>query len=151
MLGRRLEDPLGIEGPAGGAPGLGLLDVVTEMSGDKTLTQMDALHLASGAAVRGYEMHIGRTEGADRTRPFLRFADGRTDGATSADGRVSGCYLHGIFANDDFRHAFLASLRERQSSGLAYEAEIESVLDGLAAHLTQHLDLDRILEIARAR
>ena len=151
MLGRRLEDPLGIEGAAGGAAGLGLLDVATEMTGDKALVEVEARHADSETELRGYEMHIGRTQGPDRARPFARFADGRTDGAVSADGRVAGCYLHGIFANDAFRHSFLAALRDRQASGLSYEAEIEAVLDGLARHLGRHLDLDRILEIARAR
>ncbi len=151
MLGRRLDDPLGIEGPAGGAPGLGLLDVATEMAGDKRLVEVRGRHEGSGAELRGYEMHIGRTEGPDRQRPFLRLADGRTDGATSADGRVAGCYLHGLFGNDGFRHAFLAAIRTRQASALAYEAELEAVLDELAGHLGRHLDLDRILEIAVAR
>jgi adenosylcobyric acid synthase len=151
MLGRRLEDPLGIEGAAGGVAGLGLLEVATEMTGDKTLSEIHASHVASGTAVRGYEMHIGRTDGEDRQRPFVQFADGRSDGAISTDGRVAGCYLHGIFARDEFRHAFLASIRDRQASGLAYEAEIDTVLDGLAQHLSRHLDLDRILEIAHAR
>ncbi len=151
MLGRRLDDPLGIEGPAGGAPGLGLLDVATEMAGDKRLVEVRGRHEGSGAELRGYEMHICRTEGPDRQRPFLRLADGRTDGATSADGRVAGCYLHGLFGNDGFRHAFLAAIRTRQASALAYEAELEAVLDELAGHLGRHLDLDRILEIAVAR
>jgi len=151
MLGRRLEDPLGIEGPAGGVAGLGLLDLATEMTGDKTLSEVSATHVASGTPLRGYEMHIGRTEGPDRQRPFVQFADGRSDGAISADGRVAGCYLHGIFAQDDFRHEFLAAIRDRQASGLAYGAEIETVLDGLAQHLSRHLDLDRILEIAHGR
>jgi adenosylcobyric acid synthase len=151
MLGRRLEDPLGIEGPAGEVSGLGLLDLTTEMTGDKTLSEISATHVASGISLRGYEMHIGRTQGADRQRPFVQFADGRSDGAISGDGRVAGCYLHGIFAQDEFRHAFLAAIRDRQASGLAYEAEIETVLDGLAQHLSRHLDLDRILEIAHGR
>jgi len=121
------------------------------MTGDKTLSEVSAIHVASGTALRGYEMHIGRTEGADRQRPFVQFADGRSDGAISGDGRVAGCYLHGIFAQDEFRHAFLAAIRDRQASGLAYETEIERVLDGLAQHLSRHLDLDRILEIAHGR
>jgi adenosylcobyric acid synthase len=148
MLGRRIDDPTGIEGPAGSAPGLGVLDLTTEMSGDKTLTEVGGRHMASGASLGGYEMHIGRTEGPDRRRPFARLDDGRDEGAVSADGRVAGCYLHGLFAQDDFRHAFLAAICERPASGIAYESEIEAVLDGLADHLGRHLDLGRILEIA---
>ena len=151
MLGCRIDDPLGIEGPAGGMPGLGFLGLSTEMSGDKSLTEVRGRHLASGAQLRGYEMHIGRTQGPDRGRPFIRLDDGRDEGAVSADGRIAGCYLHGLFAEDHFRHAFLSAIRHRPASGVAYEAEIEAVLDSLAEHLARHLDLDRILEIACGR
>ena len=151
MLGRRIDDPLGIEGPPGNMPGLGLLDLSTEMSGDKSLAEVRGRHLASGASLRGYEMHMGCTEGPDRGRPFIRLDDGRDEGAASADGRVAGCYLHGLFAEDDFRHAFLSALRDRPASAVVYETEVEAVLDGLAEHLARHLDLDRILGIARGR
>jgi len=149
MLGRSLGDPQGLEGPAGTQPGLGLLDVETEMTGDKTLAEASGVEIASGAAVRGYEMHIGRTQGAGLARPWLRLA-GRPEGAVSDDGRVMGCYLHGLFAGDGFRHAFLARIRDRAASGLAYEAEVERTLDALAEHLETHLDLDGLLAVARA-
>jgi adenosylcobyric acid synthase len=74
---------------------------------------------------------------------------GRPEGAVSADGRVMGCYLHGIFGADDFRHAFLNRMKARAPSGLAYEAEVEAVLDRLAEHLETHLDLDALLAAAR--
>ena len=76
---------------------------------------------------------------------------GRPDGAVSADGRVMGCYLHGLFAADGFRHAFLSRLKNRAASGLAYDAEVDAVLDRLAAHLETHLDLDRLLDAAGRR
>ena len=101
MLGRSVADPLGVEGPAGGvAPGLGLLAVDTVMEGDKVLTEIDGVD-ADGVAVRGYEMHMGRTGGPDAARPLLVLG-GRPDGAVSRDGLVSGCYLHGLFAADGF-------------------------------------------------
>ncbi len=93
-------------------------------------------------------MHVGRTSGADRDRPMLKLGDA-TDGAISADGRISGCYLHGLFASDGFRHAFLDRLRARDASGLAYEAQVERVLDELADHLETHLDLDGLLAAAQ--
>jgi len=149
MLGRRLRDPDGIEGPPGEADGLGLLDIETTLTGDKTLSEAEGVELASGTAVRGYEMHVGRTSGPDLARPMLRLGS-RDEGAVSADGKVMGCYLHGLFAADDFRHAFLGRLTARAASGVAYEAEIEAVLDRLAAHLEAHLDLDRLLVAAGA-
>ncbi|MBP0587644.1 cobyric acid synthase CobQ, partial [Mycobacterium tuberculosis] len=90
--------------------------------------------------ISGYEMHIGETTGPDLARPFCRLADGRGDGAVSADGRVAGTYLHGLFAGDAFRTAYLAELGA--PSALAYEAEIERILDALAAHLERHVDVD---------
>jgi adenosylcobyric acid synthase len=149
MLGRMLRDPGGVEGAPGEAQGLGLLDIETELSGDKTLTEAEGVELASGEAVRGYEMHVGATTGADLARPMLELA-GRPEGAVSADGRVMGCYLHGLFAADGFRHAFLNRLRNRAISGVAYEAEIENTLDRLAEHLEAHLDLDALLQAAQA-
>jgi adenosylcobyric acid synthase len=92
-------------------------------------------------------MHVGVTEGVDCARPFLAIGN-RPDGAVSADGRVMGCYVHGLFAADRFRHAFLNNLRQRAESGLAYEAGVDQALDELAAHLERHADLDRMLEIA---
>jgi adenosylcobyric acid synthase len=77
--------------------------------------------------------------------------DGRLDGAVSADGRVMGCYLHGLFASDGFRRAFLRDLGAREPSRQAYETRVEATLDGLADHLERALDLDRILAIALAR
>ena len=147
MLGTTISDPQGIEGPAGHAPGLGLLDVETELTGDKTLTEAVGTDLDTGAPVRGYEMHVGKTSGPGLARPMIQLADG-VDGAVSADGKVMGCYLHGLFASDPFRHAFLGRLRARASSGLAYEAEVERVLDDLADHLETHLDVDGLLAAA---
>ena len=149
ILGRTIKDPEGVEGGPGEAEGLGLLDIETELSGGKTLVEAGGVEVASGQAVRGYEMHVGATSGPDLARPLLRLGD-RPEGAVSADGRVMGCYLHGLFAADGFRHAFLNRIRTRQSSGLAYEAEVEGTLDELADHLEAHMKLERLLEVARA-
>ncbi len=150
MLGARLDDPDGTEGPAGAVDGLGLLAVDTTLAGDKALVEVTGTERASGLKVRGFEMHIGRTTGADTARPMLDL-DGRPDGAVSADGRVMGTYLHGIFADDTFRHAFLSRLRAREASGVAYDALVERVLDELADHLQRHVDLERILDLASRR
>ena len=149
MLGTRVADPDGIEGPPGDAAGLGLLDVETVIGGDKSLFEVTGTERLTGAAVSGYEMHMGRTTGADTARPWVSFADGRTDGAVSKEGRVMAAYLHGIFASDSFRTGFLARLRDGRASEIDYEAKVERALDGLAAHLETHLDLDALLNLAR--
>jgi adenosylcobyric acid synthase len=148
MLGRQVHDPLGLEGPAGSAAGLGLLDVETTLSASKTLTQVRAIHGATGTALDGYEIHLGQTAGPDCSRPFAHIGT-VPDGATSANGRVMGTYIHGCFASDGFRTAFLKSL-DAAPGALAFEEEIESTLDDLARHLENSLDLDQILALARA-
>jgi adenosylcobyric acid synthase len=150
MLGRRIADPTGIEGPPGAADGLGLLDLDTVLTGGKQLDEVRGWELASGEPIRGYEMHLGRTSGPALARPMLDL-DGRPDGAVSADGRIMGCYVHGLFAADGFRHAFLARLKTRAPSGLAFEQQIEATLDALADHFGAHVDLDGLLALAGSR
>ncbi|MEM6385045.1 MAG: cobyric acid synthase [Pseudomonadota bacterium] len=147
MLGRLIEDPDGIEGAPGTAAGLALLDVETEMTGDKRLTQIAAEHDASGLGFTGYEMHKGRTTGPATARPFARI-DGRPEGARSPDGRVQGSYLHGMFRDDAFRRHFLETLAI-PSSDFTYDTVVEDTLDALGAHLETHLDLDRLFALAR--
>jgi adenosylcobyric acid synthase len=148
ILGRVVRDPGGIEGAPGEAEGLGLLEIETELAGDKTLAEADGVEVASGEVVRGYEMHLGASRGPGLARPMLELA-GKPEGAVSEDGRVMGCYLHGLFAADGFRHAFLSRLKAREVSGVAYEAEVDRILDRLAEHLEAHLDLDALLAAAR--
>jgi len=148
ILGKRIADPNGVESPPGEAEGLGLLDVETVMGEEKTLELVSGVSVADAAPFEGYEMHMGATQGADCARPLLRLSDGKLEGAVSPDGRVSGAYVHGLFANDAQRAALLARLGAAPST-LRYEAMIEETLDGLADHCARHLDLDRLLEIAR--
>ena len=145
MLGQHIADPNGIEGPPSEAQGLGLLDISTVMTGHKTLVEIEGSHLATGAPVKGYEMHIGVTKGD--VQPMLNLG-GHGDGAVQ--GLVQGCYLHGLFSSDRFRQAYLAQLNPAVQSALAYDALVEKTLDDLAAHMEANLDLDHFLELARA-
>jgi adenosylcobyric acid synthase len=148
MLGKTIADPDGIDGPAGTVAGLGLLDITTVMSADKSTREVSGIHNASGAPVHGYEIHLGRTEGPDCARPLVTIA-GRADGASSADGRIQGTYVHGLFASDAFRRAWLGAFGT--TSRLAYGERVEQALDALADHLETHLDVEAILTIARSR
>jgi adenosylcobyric acid synthase len=147
MLGRSIADPDGIEGPPGSARGLGHLDVTTVLSGNKKLAPISG-KTSDGTPFQGYEMHIGITEGADRSRPFAYRDDGSNEGAISRDGRVIGTYAHGLFGDDRQRSAWLTRLGGDPSLH-RYEADIEETLDRLAEHLSAHVDLDQLLKMAR--
>jgi adenosylcobyric acid synthase len=145
MLGRTVADPEGIEGAPGAVAGLGLLPVATVLGGDKRLVAVAGVS-ADGVGFSGYEMHVGATVGD--APPLLRLADGRADGAVSADGLVAGCYVHGLFGHDAQRAAWLRRLGAA-ASARRHEAAVEATLDALAAHLEQHVDVARLLELAR--
>jgi adenosylcobyric acid synthase len=145
MLGQTIEDPEGIEGEAGSHQGLGLLDVTTVMHPQKRLAEVTAVHCASGHAVSGYEIHIGRTTGPDCDNHWLEIG-GSGHGAASGDGRIMGCYLHGLFSQDAFRARYLSDLGV-SPSGVKFDQTVDGTLDALAAHMEQHLDLDQILSL----
>lgn len=148
MLGRTLTDPRGVEGDAVTVSGLALLELDTVLADDKTLRECSGVDPVSAARVHGYEMHLGRTTGAALANPML-VLDGRPEGAVSADARVMGTYLHGLFQEDAFRSAFLARMSTREDTGVAYGEQVETTLDALADHLEASLDLDALIEDAR--
>jgi adenosylcobyric acid synthase len=147
MLGRTITDRFGVEGRKETVDGLGLLEVETVLDAAKRLVEVSGVELSTGMPVNGYEMHLGITTGPGLDRPMLRLASG-ADGCISRDGRVAGCYLHGLFASDPFRRAFLEVLGA-DSGEVAYEQQIETTLDALADHLECCLDLPGLLAVAR--
>jgi adenosylcobyric acid synthase len=147
MLGRTIADPHGVEGPPGRVNGLGLLDIETTLSDEKRLEPVSGT-TSDGVPFSGYEMHMGVTAGADCARPFARLADGSPEGAISADGQVTGSYVHGLFADDRQRAAWLARF-SGGSTNVAYEALVERTLDLLGDHLAAYIDIDRLLKVAR--
>ncbi|MBZ9975034.1 cobyric acid synthase [Mesorhizobium sp. BR-1-1-10] len=147
MLGRMVRDPDGIEGSVTEAEGLGLLDVETVMEPEKTVRNVTARSVPFDLPLEGYEIHLGRTTGPDTRRPSA-IINGAEDGAISADGKVIGTYMHGLFGADGFRGKFLESLGIK-GGGLDYRAEVERALDEVAAELETHLDCDAIFSLAR--
>ncbi len=162
MLGRRVSDPDGVEGKAGGeTEGLGLLDVVTVMLTHKETHQAQAellpsAYLAAPKSCRevgGYEIHMGETILGPGALPFARITSRSgeevevQDGAVTKDGRIMGTYLHGIFQTPGFRAAFLNRLRRQKGLPERPAAEADDPFDKLAAHLAAHVDLERLLDI----
>lgn len=147
MLGRKIVDPDGHDGLPGSMEGLGLLDVETRMTGTKRVTEVRGQFAGSDLTLRGYEIHTGKTSGLDTARPFSML-EGRPDGAQSIDGRIQGTYLHGAFASDAFRRAWLEKLGAKTNDTLAYETAVERALDAMADGVESALDVDRLLALA---
>ncbi len=146
MLGQEISDPDGVEGSCETIAGLGFLDVKTIMSPQKQLALTKATYLETGEQISGYEIHIGSTTGIDCARAWLS-ANGRDIGAATENGRVRGCYLHGLFANDGFRRSYLRQLGAKTGE-LDYGQSVEDTLDNLAQHIEKNVDITALLEIA---
>ncbi|HEV2504582.1 MAG TPA: cobyric acid synthase [Mesorhizobium sp.] len=147
MLGRVVRDPQGLEGSVQETEGLGLLDVETVMEPEKTVRTSNARSAVFDLPLEGYEIHLGRTTGPDCRRPATIIKN-VPDGAVSADGKVFGTYLHGLFGADAFRARFLESLGIA-GGGIDYRANVEAALDEIAAALETHLDCDALFSLAR--
>src|SRR5471032_2771029 len=146
MLGRKVADFDGIEGPPSSVEGLGLLEIETALEGDKILVETTGETIAGNVPFKGYEIHIGRTTGA--TRPLLRLGTGKPDGMVSDSGRIAGCYIHGLLTDDRQRRHWLEKIGAPIST-LSYEAEVDATLDLLADHLEKHIDCDALLALVR--
>jgi len=147
MLGRTVADPDGVEGPAGAAQGLGLLEIDTILTGDKVLAPCRGRTVAGDAPYEGFEMHMGRTTGQGLMRPLLVREDGSGEGAVSADGRVSGCYVHRLFDAGPARVALLAELG-LFSRAADHQVAVDRALDEIAAVLESHLDIAALARLA---
>ena len=147
MLGRTIEDPLGIESEPGTSAGLGWLDMVTRLTSEKQLHKVAGRLTFADAQVRGYEIHAGVSQGAALECPLVDLG-ARKDGALAADGQVVGTYLHGLFDQPAAAAALLAwaGLPEDAAApdmGALREAAIERLADAVEVHL----DTRRLLNI----
>ena len=148
MLGHHVRDPDGVEGSHAEARGLGLLEISTEMMGQKTVRRSTGRCVISGAPVCGYEIHAGVTAGPGLQNPLLQMESG-PDGARSENGRIEGTYLHGLLANDDYRREWLGRLGARPDSSITYLTEVDNALDEVADALALDIDVDGLLACAR--
>ncbi|MBA2126742.1 cobyric acid synthase CobQ [Hyphomicrobium methylovorum] len=151
MLGTAIHDPDGIEGNPATVAGLGYIDIETRMSGDKKLIEISGQLSAQPVPFDGYEMHVGESTGPGLERPLLEITGGRPDGAIDASGRISGCYVHGLFSNDRMRAHWLQRIGIEADSSAAfnYEHDVDATLDAFAEHLAQHIDIEQLLSLAK--
>jgi adenosylcobyric acid synthase len=156
MLGQELFDPLGIE-HYGRMPGLGLLPISTTMEAQKVTRLCSGIIHGDSLfgqplpqdRIAGYEIHVGKTMYLEDAEPFATLSSGELDGCVSADQRILGSYLHGIFDEDGFRHAFVSAARH--FCKLAYpsvlnlwKAQREESLNRLAHQVSRSLDMQQI-------
>ena len=152
LFGKKISDAMGIERCEKEIDGLGFLDVETILTSKKTLTSVRGKDTMFDADISGYEIHIGKTSGFDCNRPIIRLEeDGKVkfDGASSHDGRIMGSYIHGIFASNSFRSAFLNNLGLKKEKSIDFNWEVESTLDKLADHLEKYINVKSLFELAR--
>jgi adenosylcobyric acid synthase len=145
MLGKRIADPHGIEGPPSEITGLGHLDVETVMAPVKHLSLKNGHHAATGTSVSGYEIHIGETSGPDSAHAWLEI-EGKPEGAATRNGQVQGCYMHGLFSADAFRAAYFSPMGV--TSELDFAVGVEDTLDALAEHVEAYMDIDLLISLA---
>jgi adenosylcobyric acid synthase len=143
MLGQSVRDPQGLEGGETLAEGLGLLDIETEMAPEKTVRNTDARSAVYDVALSGYEIHLGVSQGADCMRP-MTVIDGRSDGAVSSDGKVSGTYLHGLFDSDPYRAKLLAEFGIRGGE-TNFRMDVDRALDEIADDLDRLVGFERLM------
>ena len=139
MLGQSIHDPLHVESQNNSKDGLGLLSVVTTFAEKKATYQVHAQILKfeslAGEMLEGYEIHSGETKGQKPWVEIISRNGGQVkipDGSVSSNGKIWGCYLHGIFANDSFRHVWLESLGWKNSQRTSSQIEFNRSLDKLA-------------------
>ena len=144
MLGRRIHDPLGLEGEAGSSEGLGLLDLETTLEHEKQLRNVRGTLAIDEAPVQGYEIHAGASRGPALARPAVRLDRG-PEGALGDDGQILGTYLHGLFESPPACRALLAWAGLREASPHDYPALREAAIERLADAVERHLDTARLL------
>ncbi|MBT7072946.1 MAG: cobyric acid synthase [Anaerolineae bacterium] len=158
MLGETIHDPEHVESRQDSALGLNLLPIKTIFAGEKATHQANAqikngsgwFTNLEGEKVSGYEIHMGRTQSQS---PWLEVNErsGESvqvlDGASSDDGRIWGCYVHGLFANENLRRAWLRSLGWSENKTKENENPFAESLTRLADTLEVTLDMDLLEKI----
>ena len=166
MLGQKILDPDRVESDETEVDGLGLLEMATDFTPEKSTVQVKArvlsdaglLSEAKGMEVSGYEIHMGKSKHNDKSNAFhiIETPQGVTDyndGMVSEKGTVLGTYMHGLFHNDDFRRVFLNSMRRHRGlseTSDSFVIDKEKHYDRLAELVRSSLDMPKIYRILEA-
>lgn len=152
MMGQQILDPEHVEGDLEALPGLGLLPMVTRMSGEKVTRQIKfTLSGSSSDRMEGYEIHMGVTtpvEG-ETVCPLNRLEDGSMDGCR-VDEKCMGTYIHGILDNASFIDFLLkpyAHQLTEEAETFNYQAYKEQQYDKLADHVRAHVNIPLVYQI----
>lgn len=164
MLGQQVKDPEHTESEINELAGLGLLPIITTFVADKITRQVDAKaqnnnFLALDMSVeglKGYEIHMGRTEYTEKIDSAFVLDRGENevvdDGAVRSDGLVMGTYMHGIFDNDKLRRSIIDKLRnlkglESGENTFSMAERKNMAYNRLAKSVRENLDIDKLYEI----
>lgn len=139
MLGRRVLDAHGVEGVPGDVSGFGLLDMETELTPEKRLTEVVGHCCFADAEVRGYEIHMGVSTGPALRSPAFDI-QGIPEGVIAEDGNILGTYLHGVFDHPEALRATLKWAGLSLDSVVNLEQLREASLDRLALAAKPLLD-----------
>ena len=150
MLGAMIHDPYGVEGEQGSSEGLGLLDMHTTLSKDKTLVQLTGQLLMSGATVTGYEIHNGASEGQALLNPVIKLENGDLEGSLSLDQQVLGTYIHGLFDQPGACAALLRWAGAKSVAPVDFEALSDQGIELMAATVKQYMNMPLLEEKCQA-
>ena len=159
MLGERLLEPEGVESSQAEMAGLGLLPVTTVFGGTKATQQVEGtvnavsglLEDCAGVRVKGYEIHMGTTNGGGLFSLDKRSgaAVDELDGATDAEGLTLGTYMHGLFHNRELRRGVLSRLAVWKGVTLppGVEVDLDAEYDKLAELVRANVDMDALYRV----
>ncbi len=151
MLGKNISDPLNLESKQCFIQGLSLLAMETELAHDKTLIRRNGTHTQSAKSVYGYEIHHGQTRSDEK--PLFVYDDNSSCGIASADKKIWGCYLHGLFDSDSYRRDFINTIRIRKGlspyQGTPTLYDLEPAFDRLADTVRDGLDMDQVYKLLK--
>lgn len=144
MLGLAIHDPSGLEGNAGSSEGFALLNIETTLQQEKQLTNVSGRFVFDNTEVSGYEIHMGKTTGADMANPAIQLDESKTDGSISQDKQIMGTYFHGLFDSPGSNRSILNWAGLEDPDPFDYQSIREAQINRLADEMEKHIDFSQI-------